>query len=129
MVFDSDVLIWFLRGEPNAIDLIDGTDARAVSIVTQMEVIQRARSKAEARTIHSLLQDRNFGILPLTEAIGHTAAALIDEYALSMGLRLEDALIAATAIQAGETLATANSKHFSPIRGLEIRAFRPRRPR
>jgi predicted nucleic acid-binding protein len=129
MTFDSDVLIWFLRRDPSAVELIDSTADRAVSIVTQMEVIQGARSKVEARTIHSLLHERSFRILPLSESIGHTAAALIDEYALSAGLHLEDALIAATAIEAGEVLATANTRHFAPIRGLAVKTFRPRRAR
>jgi predicted nucleic acid-binding protein len=126
MVFDSDILIWFLRREPNAIEFVDDTTDRAVSIMTQMEAIQGARSKAEARVIHSLLRDEGFRILPLSEAIGHTAAALIDEFALSNGLHAEDALIAATAIESGEVLATANHKHFSPIRRLAIKNFRPR---
>jgi predicted nucleic acid-binding protein len=129
MLFDSDIFIWFLRREPNAIELIDSTADRAISIVTQMEAIQGARSKVEARTIHSLLREARFRVLPLSESIGHTAAALIDEHALANGLHLEDALIAATAIESGEVLATANTRHFSPIRRLAVKTFRPRRPR
>src|ERR1700689_559379 len=33
MVFDSDILIWFLRREPNAIEFVDDIVDRAVSIV------------------------------------------------------------------------------------------------
>ena len=49
----------------------------------------------------------------------------IEEYALSHGLRAGDALVAATAAEHGLTLCTSNAKHFSPIRDLKIRVFKP----
>ena len=125
MIFDSDVLIWFLRGQPAAGELVDSTADRAVSIVTLMEVQQGAKSKLEMKTTRELFQQSGFRILPLSESIGHIAAGLIEEHALSSGLRLEDALIAATAREAGETLATANVRHFRPIANLDLRPFRP----
>ena len=39
------------------------------------------------------------------------------------GLKLPDALIAATALESGETLATRNAKHFASISG--IRTINP----
>lgn len=63
-------------------------------------------------------------ILPVTTAISTRAMALIDQLALSCGLRLPDALIAATAIQHHLPLLTGNAKHFEPIEGLTIEAFR-----
>ncbi len=50
--------------------------------------------------------------------------ALIDQLAQSCGLRLPDALIAATAIEHHLPLLTGNAKHFEPIEGLTIEAFR-----
>jgi predicted nucleic acid-binding protein len=129
MTFDSDVLIWFSRGDPEATGLIRATSDRSASIVVLMEVLQGARSKREMRVIKESLSDLRFRIIPLSESIGHTAASLIEEHAHSSGLRIEDALIAATAIEAGEVLATANTRHFAPIRGLAVKAFRPRRAR
>ena len=35
-----------------------------------------------------------------------------------------DALIAATALQHGLSLATRNRRHFEPVRGLRLRALR-----
>jgi predicted nucleic acid-binding protein len=129
MIFDSDVIIWFLRGDSEAGALIDSEPGRALSIITLMEVQQGAKSKAEMRTTRELFQQRGFRILPLTESIGHIAAGLIEEHALSSGLRLEDAMIAATAREAGETLATGNVKHFRHIANLDIKPFRPRHSR
>jgi predicted nucleic acid-binding protein len=129
MTFDSDVLIWFTRGEPEAIALINSTLDRSMSIVALIEVLQGARSRQDMRIIKESLAELRFRMIPLSESIGHNAASLIEEYAHSSGLRIEDALIAATAIEAGEVLATANSRHFAPIRGLAVKAFRPRRAR
>jgi predicted nucleic acid-binding protein len=126
VIFDSDVLIWFLRGEPAAIELLDLTAHRAISIVTLMEIQQGAKSKVEMKTTRGLFQQRGFHILHLSESIGHIAAGLIEEHALTCGLRLHDALIAATAREFGETLATANVRHFRHIANLDLKPFRPR---
>lgn len=129
MIFDSDVLIWFLRGDPAAGELVDYTAERFLSVVTLMEIQQGAKSKVEMKTTRDLFRQRDFRILPLSESIGHAAAVLIEEHALSSGLHLEDALIAATAREAGETLATGNLRHFRPISNLELKPFRPRASR
>ena len=50
---------------------------------------------------------------------------LIDAHALSGGLQLADALIAATAIEQGCVLLTGNTKHFSAIDALKIERFEP----
>jgi len=50
---------------------------------------------------------------------------LTDEYALSDGLQLADALIAATALEHGFTLLTGNSRHFSSIEALTLERFEP----
>jgi predicted nucleic acid-binding protein len=129
MIFDSDVLIWFLRGDPAAGELVDCTAERLLSVVTLMEIQQGAKSKIEMKTTRDLFRQRAFRILPLNESVGHVAAGLIEEYALSCGLRLNDALIAATARETGETLATGNLRHFRPIANLELKPFRPRASR
>ena len=53
------------------------------------------------------------------------ASALIDELALSHGLRLADALIGATAMELHATLLTGNVKHFAAIEGLQVEVFVP----
>ena len=42
---------------------------------------------------------------------------------MSHGLQMGDALIAATALDHGLLVLTANVKHFSAVEGLEIEAF------
>ena len=125
MMFDTDVLIWASRGSFQAAAWINSDPHRAVSIVSVMEVLQGARSRNDMKSLQQSFRALQFRILPLTESIGHVALALIEEHALAAGLQIPDALIAATAIDAGEVLATSNVRHFRSIRSLEVKAFRP----
>ena len=49
----------------------------------------------------------------------------VEQHFLSHSLTCADALIAATVVANGETLLTANAKHYRPIRDLDVRPFRP----
>lgn len=125
MIFDTDVIIWALRGNSKAAHAINGAPHRALSIISLMELLQGARSKREAGLIKGSLRQLGFIILPLSEAIGASAAALVEEHALTHGMQLADALIAATALDGSYPICTANTKHFRPIRNLARAAFRP----
>ena len=127
MIFDSDVVIWASRGDAEAASWINADSDPAMSVVTLMEVLQGTRSAVEMKQTRQLIRVLQFRVLPLTESIGNAATALIEEHALAHGLQLADALIAATAIDAAEVLATGNVRHFRSVRALEVKAFRPRR--
>jgi hypothetical protein len=64
-------------------------------------------------------------MLPLSEEIGHRAAIYTEEYSLKVALSPVDALIAATAIENDLPLVTGNRKHFSIIKDIDLRSFRP----
>jgi predicted nucleic acid-binding protein len=125
MIFDTDVLMWFLRGNQAAASLLDSQAERAVSIVSVMELHQGARSREESRAIRRFLQDNNFRVIPINESISHLAATLVEDHALKDGLRVADALIAATARESGVVLATGNVRHTRSISALDLKAFRP----
>jgi len=125
MLFDTDVLIWFLRGHPRAATLVDRAADRSVSVVTYMELLQGARNKQEIKTIKSFLAEFAFRVVPLTENIGHRALVYIEEYALKAGMSMADALIAASAVENHLALLTANQKHYKAISDLEMKAFKP----
>jgi len=125
MMFDTDVLIWLERGYLKAARLVDSSKDPSISVVTYMELIEGAHDKAQLRATREMVVQYGFAVLPLTEEIGHRAATYLEMYRLKSGLDLVDALVAATAVENGATLCTANVKHFRAIAGLEIKAFRP----
>lgn len=125
MIFDTDIIVWTLRGNRKAGRLIDQTDIRCLSVVSYLELVQGAHDRAELRDIKDVLEKHGLKIIPLTENIGHRAAMYMEEYALQAGLGVVDSLIAATASETNMPLATGNRKHFRPIRDLDIVSFRP----
>ena len=125
MIFDTDVLIWFFRGNSNSIALIEGTADRAISVVGYMEYLQGARDCDEVHKLKAFLARRGFQTLPLSENIGNRASVYMEAFGLSSGLGMGDALIAATAAENHLTLCTANRRHFAVISGLQLKIFRP----
>ena len=125
MIFDTDVLILFLRGNANAAQAVDAEENRSISLVTYMELLQGSRNKHEAHKIKAFLKDFGFSTLPLTENIGHRASIYIEEYALSCSIGVADALVAATAVEEFEALLSANSKHYKCVKELNLRQFQP----
>jgi predicted nucleic acid-binding protein len=125
MLTDTDVLIWNLRGNTKAADLLDHAGGFVLSAVSYMELIQGVRDKAELGVLRRSLQYWGARIQPLDQEISARAIFLMEAYVLSHGLQMADALIAATAISLGATLVTANDKHYRMIDGLNIDVFRP----
>ena len=127
VIFDSDVLIHYLRGRPSAVEFLREVPfpRRKLPAVAYMELLQGAVDRRELNAIRRDLR-RNFSeIVLLDEAIAGQALRLMERHALPHGLRVADALIAATALVRGFELATANERHYRPIRGLRLRVYRP----
>lgn len=125
MLVDTDVLIWHLRGYPQAARRLDSLDALRMSAVSDMELLQGIRNKAELAALAKMLERRSAAILPLTPAITQRAIALMETMVLSHGLQMADALVAATGLEHGLTLLTANVKHFGSVDGLGLERFLP----
>lgn len=125
MLFDTDVLIWYLRGNEKAARVLENADSRELSIVSYMELLQGARNNKETKVIRSFLKDLNFESLPLTENIGHRASVYMEEYCLKVDMCLADALLAATAVENHLVLSTGNKKHYKSITEIEMKVFRP----
>jgi predicted nucleic acid-binding protein len=125
MLFDTDVLIEVFRGNAKAAQMIDQDADRALSVVGFMELLQGAADKRETRLIKDFLKVCAFSVLPLSENIGHRASIYMEEFGLSSGLRVADAIIAATAAENHLPLCTGDLRHFRAIRDLKISAFRP----
>jgi len=125
MLIDSDVLVWLTRGHAGAARRLQELTPWRISVVTYMELAQGCRDKTELARLKKGLAARQTEVLQITPAVSQRAAELIDALALSHGMRLADALIAATAIEHAETLLSANVKHFGAVSGLLLEAFAP----
>lgn len=125
MLVDTDVLIWHLRGYPQATRRLDQLPNLTISAVTYLELLQGMRNKAELVAVQKMLQRRQTLTLPITEAITRHATELMEALTLSHGLQMGDALIAATALKHGMPVLTGNVKHFAAVPALQIEGFVP----
>jgi predicted nucleic acid-binding protein len=125
MLVDTDVLIWHLRGYPQATRRLDELGTLTLSAISWLEVLQGMRNKAELQAVKKMLDKRSARLLPVTEGITLRATELMESLTLSRGLQMGDALIAATAIQHRMPVLTANVKHFTAVTGLTVEAFVP----
>ena len=93
MIIDTDVMIWFLRGNQRAIDLVMDAMPFSISIITYMELVQGMRDKRELTKMKKALAEMNVEIIPLSEDISRRASDYVEMYSLSHSMELADALI------------------------------------
>ncbi len=127
MIVDTDILIWYFRGEESARRFLARVPfaERMASALTVMELLQGCRDQREARDTAAFVSENLATVLYPDEPISRRAIRLLELHALRAGLRVVDALIAATALEAGAALATANVRHYRAIAGLSLVSFRP----
>ena len=110
-LFDTNILIEYLRGRQQAIDLLDAQDQRpSVSVGSVLELYAGFRSRKDELAGERLL--RQAKLLAVTHDIAKRAGVFSRLYEPSHGLDDIDAIIAATAEHHGLRLATLNVKHF-----------------
>lgn len=115
---DTDVLINLSRGKLPK-DLLKWDRSESVSDVSYMEFAQGCRNRRELDLWIKV--SRRFQMIPITESVSLRAKILMEQFALSHGLAMGDALIAATALSEGVPLLTGNKKHFHFVPGLKAR--------
>ena len=125
MIIDTDVLIWYLRGNQKARDIVENNIPFSISVVTYMELIQGMKNKDEFKLFQKQMQKWNTDIIQIDKEISSRAMFYIQEYALSHSMMLADALITATVVQSNEKLITANDKHYKFIPTIECKKFSP----
>ncbi len=126
MIIDTDVLIWYFRGNQDARDFIAEVPyrRRMISALCVMELIQGCADKSELKSVKEFVRLNFSKIIYPDERTSEKAVLLLERYALSDGLRTVDALIAASVVLHKATLATANYKHFKSIEGLHVVHFK-----
>ena len=125
MIIDTDVLIWYLRGNEKAKNIVEDNVPFAISVITYMELIQGMKNKDEFRLFQKQMLRWNTNIIQIDQEISSRAMFYVQEYSLSHSMMLADALIAATVIQNSEELITANDKHYKFIPNIECKKFTP----
>ncbi len=125
MIVDTDVLIWYLKGNENAFEAIDNLHNFSISVVTYMELVQGMRNKKELNSLRQAMKIWNTQILYISENISAKAMFFVEQHFLSHSLRLADALIGTTAITCGIPILTANDKHYKVLKDLQIKKFKP----
>jgi hypothetical protein len=122
---DTDVIIWYMRGNEKASVVLHGLENIAISAVTHMEVVQGMRDKRELATLTVTLVKWKAAVLPVNEAISNMAVQLVERHFLSHSLDMADALIGSTALFYHVPLLTANIRHYAVIDGLVLETFAP----
>lgn len=125
MVVDTDVLIWYLRGNEKARKTIENLDNFSISVITYMELVQGMRNKKELNQLRQALHAWNTKILYISEEISAKAMFAVEQHFLSHSIQLADALIGATAISFGLPLLTGNDKHYKIMKEIQLKKFRP----
>lgn len=125
MLVDTDVLIWYLKGNEKAYKIIENSSNFFISVVTYMELVQGMRNKKELNKLRKALHIWNAQILYISEEISAKAMFYVEQHFLSHSMQLVDALIGATAIAYGNPILTGNDKHYKVLKDLEIKRFRP----
>lgn len=121
------MIIWYLRGDQKAYELIHSLDQFCISSVTYMELVQGMRNKSELKILQQTLKQWNVKTIFISEEISSKALFYMEEYFLSNSMQLADSLIASTSTHYGMTLVTANDKHYKVLKDIEIQVFRPSR--
>ena len=114
LLIDTDVLIDYLRGQPQAVEFLESLrELLLISTMTIAELNAGVRDGKERELLNELI--RAFQIMPVDEAISIKGGLYRRDYGKSHGVGLADALIAATAELNQATLVTLNQKHFPMI--------------
>lgn len=119
MLVDSDVLIDFLRGQPEARGFVLSLPRDvAISAITVAELHVAVREGKERVTLQGMLD--SFRILPLDTEIARCGGLWRRDFGRSHGVGLNDALIAATAETHQLPLATLNLKRYPMLRSEQV---------
>ena len=105
-VFDTNILIDYLKGIELARIELERKAERSISIVTWIELLAGARDEADEDVIEMFLRD--FRVIDLTRRIARDAVEIRRRHRM----RLPDAIVWASARTESAVLVTRNTKDF-----------------
>ncbi len=112
LLIDTDVFIDHLRG---AAEIRPARHRLHYSVITRGELFAGNTATGLASQLLAPFRE-----LPVNRAIAERAGRVVREF----GLRLPDAIIAASALENGLQLSTRNVQDFDRVRGLRLRSLR-----
>jgi len=125
VIIDTDVLIWYLRGNENAQRAVSVNIPFKISVINYLELLQGMKDKRELHILQKYLTKWATEIIHVNESISSRAMFLMEDYCLSHSMELGDAIIAATVLESREILLTANDKHYGFLPDIQINKFKP----
>ena len=117
-LLDSNILIDGIRKFTTAVSFLDKERDYGICVLTCYELIEGVQSKRGLSLVMGLLD--NLEKLYVNDKVQDTCLELMIKYRFDIGLKIADALIAATAITYALPLYTCNIKHFKGIKGLRV---------
>jgi predicted nucleic acid-binding protein len=119
LLFDTDVLIEYLRGREEAIEYLEGlTSDLYLSVISVAELFAGVKDDEEERSLKQFLLA--FAVLPVTERVARLGGLYRRDFRPSHGTGLGDALIAATAEENGAEIVTFNRRHFPMVSRVSV---------
>ncbi len=111
---DTDILIWHLRGERKALNLLKRLRDKEqfdlwIGAMQRAEVVFFMRPDEQSATLLFLAQ---FQTAPVDQQIIDTAGEFYRRWNPRSGTDVNDAILAATVLQTGGRIYTLNSKHY-----------------
>jgi len=125
MIIDTDVLIWYMKGNEKAYKAIERANNFFISVVTYMELVQGMRNKKELNSLRKSIHTWDAKVLYISEEISSKAMFYVEQHFLRHSLQLADALIGATAVAYGLPILTGNDKHYKTVKDIQITKFHP----
>ncbi|MCZ2222164.1 MAG: PIN domain-containing protein [Chitinophagales bacterium] len=113
-VCDTDMLFEYFEDNTDAIDLLNSYDIIFCSVITQREMVLSSQNKTHQNKLNKLLTE-TVTLIPIEREISDLHVQLLNDYHLSHSLKINDAIIAATAIYYNLPLSTCNIKDFKFI--------------
>ena len=118
VLFDTDVMVDFLRGHPKAVALVKcHAGAVSLSSIVVAELYAGVKGDRELSILDDLIAICR--VVPVTPEIARNGGLHKRDCAKSHGVGLADAIIAATVEAEDANLMTLNIKHYPMLKGLK----------
>ena len=117
ILLDTEVLIDFFRGHSKAVAFVNTHSARIIlSSIVVAELFAGVKGSAERTALDNFVS--LFRVVPMDVEIAKAGGLYKHSFGKSHGVRLADAIIAATAEVENAELKTLNTRHYPMLKGL-----------